>query len=47
MTEAKLLKEHKGWVLWGVRNDGTEFNYRYATKTEAKKAAEKMEIIIV
>lgn len=44
MTNAKLVKIENKWVLIGTREDGTGFNYRYATKAEAKKAAIKMGI---
>ncbi|MCQ2076120.1 MAG: hypothetical protein MJZ20_03660 [Bacteroidaceae bacterium] len=44
MTNAKIVKIENKWVLIGIRDDSTCFNYRYDTKAEAKKAAVKMGI---
>lgn len=47
MNEAKLLKAKHGYILFCVSADGTEFNYRYATKKEAAEAAKKMGLTII
>lgn len=45
--KGNITKTERFYIVWGVRADGTEFNYRYQTKAEAKKACKEMGIEIV